>query len=139
MSTETQPTRFEPPVTETTEAFWEATRDERLLVQWCASCDEAVFYPREVCPGCLGDDLTWRESAGRATVYAVSVQHRPGNPFMADRVPYAVALVDLDEGIRMMTNVVDCDPEQVTIGQQVAVSWEPLSDGRNLPVFRPTD
>lgn len=137
-TTETsKPRRLEPPVTATTAPFWDATRDERLLVQWCESCDEAIFYPREVCPSCLGSDLTWRESDGRATVYAVSVQHRAGNPFMADRVPYAVALVDLDDGIRMMTNVVDCDPDEVTIGQRVAVCWEPMSDGRNLPQFRP--
>ncbi len=58
---------------------------------------------------------------------------------MADRVPYAVALVDLDDGIRMMTNVVDCDAGSVTIGQRVTVCWEPLSDGRNLPLFRPAD
>ncbi len=133
----TRPRRVEPPVTDTTEPFWDATRDERLLVQWCDDCDEAIFYPREVCPSCLGTELSWRESAGAATVYAVSVQHRPGNPFMADRVPYAVALVDLDDGIRMMTNVVDCDPDTVTIGQRVEVCWEPLSDGRNLPLFRP--
>lgn len=132
-----QPTRVEPPVSDTTRPFWDATREERLLVQWCDTCDQPVFYPREVCPGCLGGALSWRDSAGHATVYAVSVQHRPGNPYLADRVPYAVALVDLDEGIRMMTNVVGCDPDAVAIGQRVQVCWEPLSDGRNLPLFRP--
>jgi uncharacterized protein len=132
-----QPTRVEPPVTETTAPFWEATRDQRLLVQWCDPCDQPIFYPREVCPTCLGTDLSWRASAGSATVHALSVQHRAGNPFLADRVPYVVALVDLDEGIRMMTNVVDCDPESVHIGQRVRVAWEPMSDGRNLPVFAP--
>ena len=130
-------TRLEPPVTETTQAFWDATRDERLLVQWCVPCDTAIFYPREVCPSCLGTELEWRESAGEATVYAVSVQHRAAWPTLADRVPYAVALVDLDEGIRMMTNIVGCDPEDVRVDQRVSVRWEALSDGRNLPVFAP--
>ncbi len=133
-----RPTRVEPPVTDTTEAFWDATRQERLLVQRCDDCDVAIFYPRDVCPTCLGTNLSWTESTGAATVYAVSVQHRPANPFMADRVPYAVALVDLAEGVRMMTNVVGCDPESVTVGQAVTVTWEPLSDGRNLPLFTPT-
>ena len=130
-------TRLEPPITEITQAFWDATRDERLLVQWCVPCDTAIFYPREVCPSCLGTELEWRESAGEATVYAVSVQHRAAWPTLADRVPYAVALVDLDEGIRMMTNIVGCDPEDVRVDQRVSVRWEALSDGRNLPVFAP--
>lgn len=131
-------TRMEPPVTDTTQAFWDATREERLLVQWCTACEAPIFYPREVCPTCLGTALEWRPSAGDATVYAVSVQHRPAMPMLADRVPYVVALVDLDEGIRMMTNVVDCDPEDVHVGQRVSVRWEELSDGRRLPVFAPT-
>lgn len=135
----TERTRIEPPVTEVTEPFWDATRDERLLVQWCTACEVAIFYPREVCPSCLGTSLEWRESGGQATVYAVSVQHRPAQPGLADRVPYAVALVDLDDGIRMMTNVVGCDADDVRVDQRVAVCWEPLSDGRNLPLFTPVE
>lgn len=136
-----KPTRIEPPITETTEAFWDATREKRFLVQWCATCGDAIFYPREVCPACLSaDGLEWRESDGNGTVYAVSVQHRPGNPFMKDRVPYAVALVEVETGgssIRMMTNVVGCPAEEVSVGMPVQVTWEPLSDGRNLPLFEP--
>lgn len=138
-STGVERTRLEPPVTETTQPFWDATREERLLVQWCDQCDAPIFFPREVCPTCLGSDLSWRDATGGATVYAVSVQHRPAYPTMADRVPYAVALVDLDEGIRMMTNVVGCPPDDVSVGQRVELCWEPLSDGRNLPQFRPTN
>lgn len=132
-----KPRRIEPPVTDTTEPFWEATKEERFLVQWCTDCNEAIFFPREVCPSCLGTSLEWRESTGRGTVYAFSVQHRPANPFMADRVPYTVALVELDEGIRLMSNVIDVDPDQVEVGMPVTVAWEPLSDGRNLPQFSP--
>ena len=91
--------RIEPADTELTDPFWDATRERRYLVQWCAACTTPIFYPREVCPSCLSaDSLEWRESSGRATVYAVSVQHRPANPTMADRVPYAVALVEVDAG-----------------------------------------
>ncbi len=137
--------RVEPKPTETTDAFWEATREGTYLVQWCTACDTPIFYPREVCPQCLlSDNLTWRASNGTATVYAVSVQYRPANPTMADRVPYAVALVELDAGdgartIRCMTNVVDCDPETVAVGDAVSLTWEPLSDGRQLPLFRPVE
>ncbi|MGI8757093.1 MAG: Zn-ribbon domain-containing OB-fold protein [Acidimicrobiales bacterium] len=137
MSQESAPTRIEPPVTDLTRPFWDATRERRFLVQWCSACEAPIFYPREACPACLGSDLAWRPSTGRGTVYAVSVQHRPANPTMAERVPYAVALVDLDDDIRIMTNVIDCDPTGVAPGQAVELAWEPLSDGRHLPQFHP--
>lgn len=130
--------RLEPPVTDVTEEFWEATKEGRLLVQWCGACDAPIFYPREVCPQCLSaDSLEWRPSSGKGTVYAYSIQHRPANPTMADRVPYTVALVELDEGIRMMSNIIDCAPDDVTVGMPVTVAWEDLSDGRKLPQFSP--
>ena len=143
MSTTEAPRRMEPQGTELTEPFWEATREHKYLVQWCNNCSRPIFYPREVCPTCLSSDsLGWRESSGSGTVYAFSVQHRPGNPMMADRVPYVVALIELDAGapgqtIRVMSNVVNCDPSEVSVGQPVTLTWEELSDGRNLPQFQP--
>ncbi|HEY1740308.1 MAG TPA: OB-fold domain-containing protein [Acidimicrobiia bacterium] len=138
--------RFEPPTTDASDPFWAATREQRYVVQWCAACARPIFYPRDVCPACLStDSLEWRESTGKGTVYAVSVQHRPANPTMADRVPYAVALVEVDAGdragdrdgatIRVMSNIVGTDPLTIEVGDAVSVAWEPLSDGRNLPVF----
>jgi uncharacterized OB-fold protein len=130
------PTRFEPPASEASQPFWDATRERRFLVQWCGPCQTPIFYPREVCPQCLGaDGLEWRESEGKGTVYAASVQHKPANPMMADRVPYVVALVELEDGIRLMSNVVNCLPTDVTVGRPVQLTWESLSDGRNLPQF----
>ena len=95
------------------EPFWAATRERRLVLQWCRSCDEPIHFPREVCPAL--PRRRPRVPAGRrdaATVYAVSVMPKPGNPIMAGREPYAVALVDLDEGVRMMSNVVGIEPER---------------------------
>jgi uncharacterized OB-fold protein len=126
-----------PPPSEVSAPFWEATRDGRLVVQWCRPCDEAVFFPRVVCPRCLRDDLEWRPSAGTGTVYAFTVEHRPQDPRLADRAPYVVALIDVDEGWRMLTNIVGTDPHAVAVGARVEVAWEPLSDGRQLPVFTP--
>lgn len=134
-----KPTRFEPAMSEVTEPFWEATRNQEFLLQWCAPCDTAIFYPREVCPICLGSEgLEWRPSSGDGTVYAASVQHKPGNPLMADRVPYVVALIELAEGPRLMSNVINCPPDDVAIGAAVRLTWEALSDGRNLPQFELT-
>jgi uncharacterized OB-fold protein len=133
----TDPARFEPPVTEEAEPFWDATRRQELALPWCRHCGRPFWYPRPVCPRCLSPDIEWRESAGRGQVHAVSVMHRPANPTMAQRVPYAVALIDLDEGVRMMSNVVGIDPGEVEVGMDVTVAWEPLSDGRRLPLFAP--
>ena len=129
-----RPRRFEPPASETSEPFWEATKEQRFLIQRCDACDAAIFYPREVCPQCLSSDsLSWRESSGRGTIYAASVQEKPANPLMADRVPYVVALVELEDGIRLMSNVINCEPYDATVGKPVQLAWEPLSDGRHLP------
>ena len=100
--------RIEPSATPLSEPFWEATRSKQLLVQRCEECGAAVWYPRERCSSCLGDQLRWTESTGDGTVYAFNVMRRPGNPMMADEVPYVLALVDLDEGYRMATNIVGC-------------------------------
>lgn len=140
--------RLQPSATELTDTFWEATRTGTYLVQWCAPCETPIFYPREACPTCLSaEGLEWRRSAGTGTVHAASVQHRPANPTMADRVPYVVALIDLDAGaagssassplqtVRIMSNVVNSDPYSVKVGDPVTLAWEPLTDGRNLPVF----
>jgi uncharacterized protein len=133
------PTRMEPVTTDVSGPFWEATRERRLVLQWCDACGEPVFYPREICPGCLRTEgLTWRPALGQGEVYAVSVQYRSALALPAyQQGPYAVALVELAEGVRMMTNVVNCDPEGVRVGMAVRVTWEPLSDGRNLPLFEP--
>lgn len=130
-------TRFEPPVSDAAAPFWAATRDRRLVLQWCSACDRPIHYPRDACPQCLTDDLEFRPASGRGTVYAISVMPKAGNPLMAERVPYAVVLVDLDEGARFFSNLVADDPTAVPVGTPVEVTWEPLSDGRHLPLFTP--
>jgi uncharacterized OB-fold protein len=129
--------RLEPPISEVAVPFWDATRDKRLLLQWCKVCSQAIHYPREVCPACLGEDLEWRESPGQGEIYAFNVMHRPGNRGMADLVPYVIALVTLDEGVRMVTNIVGHEPGSLRVGTRVGITWEALSDGRNLPLFAP--
>lgn len=130
--------RLEPPATRLSEPFWEATRSKRLLVQRCDECRNVVWYPRERCISCLSDQLRWIESTGRGEVYTFNVMHKAGNPMMADQAPYVLALVDLDEGHRMATNIVGCEPAAVRCGMRVEVAWDvELSDGRFLPVFRP--
>ncbi len=117
--------------------FWEATKQKKLLLQWCARCERPIHYPREFCPHCLSTELAWRESSGHGTIYAVSVMHKPGNPMMTDRVPYTVVLVDLDDGVRLLSNVIGCKPGEGHVGMKVRLAWEELPEGRHLPVFEP--
>lgn len=137
MSAAPTPSRFEPPESPAGAPFWAATRDRRLVLPWCTTCELPHWYPRERCPRCLGGVIDWREASGLGTVHAVSVMPKPALPVLAERVPYAVALVELDEGVRMMTNIVTDEPFGVTVGDRVQVGWESLSDGRHLPVFHP--
>lgn len=116
------------------EPFWDATRRRRLAMQRCDACQRLIWYPRFACPHCGGPSLAWEELSGQGVVYAVSVHHRAPIPALAERAPYAVVLVDLDEGARIMSNVFGPTP---AVGDAVAVAWEPLQDGRNLPVFEP--
>ena len=132
--------RIEPPVTPLAEPYWNATRRNELVAQRCQDCDRFVWYPREACPGCLSADLEWAPLSGAGTIYTFNVMRKPGNPMMGDEVPYIIALVDLDEGIRMTTNVVGTELGSLRCDQRVQVDWSvELSDGRRLPVFRTTD
>ena len=112
--------------------FWDATRRRELTMQRCGSCNRLVWYPRFVCPHCGGSTLRWEQLSGDGVVYAVSVHHRAALPALADKVPYSVVLVDLDGGVRLMSNVFGSAP---AAGDRVGVTWTPLDDGRNLPVF----
>ena len=129
---------LEPPESDHGRPFWDATRDERLLIPHSTETGRPFWFPREVAPDTLGADIDWREASGRGVVHAVSVQHKAGPGRDPDEGPYAVALVDLPEGVRLMTNVVGCDPDDVTVGMAVRVAWHELSDGRKLPMFTPT-
>lgn len=133
------PRRFEPPSSKVSEPFWEATREQRLVLQHCNDCERVIWYPRVLCQHCGSRSVEWRHVdqhvGGMATVYAISVQYNAAHPGLRDRVPYVVALVDLDIGIRMMTNIVGEAALTVAIGERVRPTWEPLTDGRHLLVY----
>lgn len=129
---------FEPPQSDYGTPYWDATRDERLLVPYSTTTGLPFWYPREVAPDTLTPDVDWREASGQGVVYAVSVMHKPGPGRDPAAGPYAVALIDLPEGVRIMSNVVGIEPDAVTVGMAVTVCWHELSDGRKLPMFQPT-
>lgn len=119
------------------EPFWEATKDKVLRLPVCKDCGKAHHYPRNFCPYCHGSNLEWKDASGLGTIYAITVCHKPGLPTMAAQVPYAVALVDLAEGPRMMTNITGLqDPHSAKVGDKVVVAWEDAGGGKHLPVFQ---
>lgn len=126
-----------PPVaSQDTSVFWEATKEGRLLLTRCRSCDESIWYPRPICPFCHSTDTEWIPASGRGHIYTFTVVRRAGGQW-GDATPYVVAYVELDEGPRMMTNIVDCDAELIEIGQSVEVVFHRSSEGSALPRFRP--
>lgn len=101
-------------------------------------CARIVFYPRARCPHCSADALSWATVSGRGTIYSFTVVHRRASTETGQLVPYVVALVDLAEGGRLMTNIVGCPIEEVAIGLPVRVTFKPVSDAVSLPLFVPT-
>ena len=119
------------------EPFWKATEEKKLMLQYSPETERYYHYPREAVVISPKTGAVERESAGQGEVYAFSVMRKPGNPAMGARVPYVVAIVQLTEGVRMMTNIVNCALEDVKVGMKVKVSWEELPKGRHFPVFEP--
>ncbi|MEV5979056.1 Zn-ribbon domain-containing OB-fold protein [Streptomyces sp. NPDC052114] len=132
-----------------TRPYWEAAGEGRLLIRRCGACGLAHHYPREFCPKCWSEDVTWERASGRATLYTWSVVHRNDLPPFGGRVPYVAAVVDLAEGPRMMTEVVDCAEGALRIGMALRVAFRETgaaegSGGEGgaavaVPVFRPVE
>jgi hypothetical protein len=129
-------TRPLPIPTEDTKPYWEGAKASKLLIQKCAMCDTLQFYPRTYCLTCLNESMTWVEAAGDGEIYTFSINHRPANEYMKDKIPYAVAAIDLDEGVRMLANIVESDIRQIKCGARVKVVFEKASDEITLPQFK---
>ena len=115
-----------------TQPFWDGIAEGRLRIQRCTACGRYVFYPRSVCPFCMAAELEWVDASGRGTVHSFSVVHR-APPGFADDAPFAVVLVDLAEGPRLMTRLIDVNAHEMKIGMAVelAVAGDPP-----LPYFK---
>lgn len=117
--------------------FWDAAKEERLVFQKCADCQKNIFYPRIACPDCFSDNLEWIEASGKGTIYSFTVvESNSPSAFLAD-IPYVVAIIKLEEGIQMLSNVVKCDPYKLSCDMPVEVVFEKLNDEFTLPKFRP--
>ncbi len=116
--------------------FWEGAKAHKLVLQQCGGCGKFVFYPRVLCPHCHSDHLEWKDVSGEGTIHTFTVARRPAGPTFKEDLPYVVALIDLKEGPRMMSNIVTDDVDAVKIGQSVKVVFDDVTDEVTLPKFQ---
>ena len=116
--------------------YWDAAREGRLDIPLCNDCGKHHFYPRTVCPHCHSDDLKFDTISGRGTVHSFTIARRPAGPAFGDDMPYVVALIDLEEGPRMMSRIETDTPESVQIDAAVEVTFVKATDEVTFPFFR---
>ncbi len=126
-----------PRPTPETEVYWQGCRKHELLLQRCTRCSEFQFYPRIICTNCSSENLEWVKASGLGKILTFTVVRRAVSEAYAADVPYVVALIRLDEGPTMMSNVVQCTPESLEIGSPVQVVFEDWSEEISVPQFRP--
>jgi|TARA_X000001036_G_scaffold104228_1_gene97463 uncharacterized OB-fold protein len=123
-------TYSDPDINMETAVYWESAKNGKLLVKTCKACGKLHYYPRTICPHCLSSDTDWVEASGKGTIYTYSVMRRT-------ETPYVIAYVTLEEGVTMLSNIVECDVDGVAVGQTVEVVFRDTEGGHSLPVFRP--
>ena len=128
-----------PIVVPATKPYWDATAEGRLVLSRCAACQTLIWYPRAFCPACGSTTVNWVEASGRGTIYSFTINRmgRADLPEYRGAGPIVLAYVELEEGPRIMTNIVECDPESIRIGQAVEVVFHDTGQGSALPRFRP--
>lgn len=119
-----------------TKPFWDGCDEETFLIPTCSACRAERWPPGPMCPECQSMDTEWHPATGRGRLYSWVVVHHPANPEMADSVPYAVGLIELDEGIRVVGNIHGCGPDELVTDLRVELFFERAADGSRLPNFR---
>ena len=120
-----------------TKPYWDSCKRGELVIQKCDSCQEYQFYPRGICAHCWSNDIKWIKANGKGTVWSYTITYQNRTLGFAQDVPYVLALVQLDEGVKMFTNIVECDPNIVTIGMPVEVTFIQANNQISVPYFKP--
>lgn len=130
-----------PYITEDSRPFWEAAKDHRLVLPLCGDCGKYHYYPRLVCPHCGSRDISFAPVSGRGAVYAFSIQYRAQGPGWTGETPYVTALIDLEEGPRMLSNLIEVEPDPGTVrcGMHVEVVFDDVTPEITLPKFKPVE
>lgn len=119
--------------------FWEACRRHELYIQRCNACTSHYYYPRHTCPHCLSDDVRWVRLNGRGKVYTHTITYQHGGAGFRDNLPFVLAYVELEGtgGVKTLTNIVGCDPQRVSIGMPVEVTFVDVNEELAIPMFKP--
>lgn len=128
-----------PQPTPETQPYWDGCRQHKLLLQRCKACGTYRFYPRMFCvnPECHSDEADWVEGSGKGRLHTYTVSHIPGAPGFEDDLPYVVAIIELEEGVHMMSTVIECEPEDLGCDLPVQVVFDDVTEEISLPKFRP--
>ena len=123
---------------EETQPFWDGLKKHELTLPHCKKCDTYHLYPRPFCPFCFSWDIDWRKTSGKGKLYTYAIQHRAQHPAFKEEAPYITAIVQLDEGPRMMTNLVDVepDPAKIRCDSPVEIVYDDVTENITLPKFR---
>ena len=125
-----------PRIDEESKGFWEACQRHELYVQRCGTCSALRYYARALCPTCLSSDTEWVRCSGRGKVYTFTVTYQNQAPGFREELPYVLAYVELEEGVRMLTNIVGCKPDEIRIGMPVEVLFDDVTAEVTLPKFK---
>jgi hypothetical protein len=126
-----------PVPTPTSAPFWAGLREGKVRLQRCGACRSWVFYPRHRCPRCLSDALEWHSVSGNGTLVTFTIARQPTAPQFADQVPQKLAVVELEEGVRLTTTLVGVEERDIRVGMRVKPSFDPVSDEITLLRYRP--
>jgi hypothetical protein len=133
----TAPAKPLPQISPDMAPFFEAAHRHELVVQRCTGCGALRFPARPICSRCLSREAEWVPASGRGTVFSFAIMHQAMHPGFAAEVPYAVVVIELDEGVRLLSNLVDCPTSDVRIGMPVEVVFDDVTPDVTLPKFRP--
>ncbi|MBI4641644.1 MAG: Zn-ribbon domain-containing OB-fold protein [Candidatus Tectomicrobia bacterium] len=117
--------------------FWEGCRRHELILKECLNCGAHRFVSRLLCPHCHSEETRWVKANGKGEVYTYTVMHQPYHPAFAPDLPYVVAMIELEEGVKLISNVIGCRPQEVKVGMKVEVVFDDVTDEVTLPKFRP--
>ena len=126
-----------PKINADTKEFWNGCKQHLLKIQKCGSCGFVRFPPSFICPRCHSTETEWISASGKGSVYSFTVNHVAFHPAFQEDLPYVVAVVKLEEGPHMLTNIVGCEPAHVRCDMPVEIAWEDVTDEFSLPKFRP--
>lgn len=133
-------TKYKKPLPQPTpwsKPFWEGCRKHEFLVQKCIDCQKYIFYPKMFCPHCLSSNLEWFKSSGKGKIYSYMVVYSYQPTEFEENLPYIVAIIELEEGVRLMSNVIGCSPETVKCDMKVGVVFDDVTEEVTLPKFKP--